>query len=242
MGSLCWFRRSFTYPKLIFPFFGICRIIKANSIERMLRMKKYLIGFIIGAMLMLSGTALAGTTIKNMVGSVIQGQFPVSVDNVVLGNPAIVIDGVSYLPVRQFAETIGYVVNFDPEGAINLEPDLSKISIIHGMSKEAKKWEDDMKEKTRLENLNNEDVNRIQSDLKLKTDQVKQAQDRIIRNEAKMKDSREFFEANKKPDDPTTYESRTIYTKFMELINVDKAEIIRLTAELEAKKAELLAQ
>lgn len=68
-----------------------------------------------------SSFAIASTTIVNMIGKTIQGQFPVSVDGVTLTNPAIVVDGTSFLPVRQFGETVGYAVYFDTEGGVRLE-------------------------------------------------------------------------------------------------------------------------
>lgn len=184
-------------------------------------MKKYLIGFIIGAMLMISGTALAETTIKNMVGSVIQGQFPVSVDSVVLGSPAIVVDGVSYLPVRQFAETVGYIVNFDAEGGILLEPDLSKIPIIHGMSPDAKANQDAGNKKIILNQL---------------TYQIGRAKAELIRlEEVKINDKAIYLEMGGKLE---IYETADSYKAIIEGIAKQKAII----AELEAQKAVLETQ
>jgi hypothetical protein len=81
-------------------------------------------GLIVGALLMTAGTAFAEDIVNgvtNLVGKTIQGQFPVTVDGETIEMPAIVVDGTSFLPVRKFAETVGYAVYFDPEGEILLE-------------------------------------------------------------------------------------------------------------------------
>ncbi|MDB5053269.1 MAG: hypothetical protein JWM44_1319 [Bacilli bacterium] len=80
----------------------------------------FLMGLVVGVLAALSSTALADGTIKNLIGLTIQGQFPVTVDGTQLTNPAIVTDGTSFLPVREFGESVGYNVYFDPEGKIIL--------------------------------------------------------------------------------------------------------------------------
>lgn len=81
-------------------------------------------GFVIGAFVMLSGSALADEI--SMIGKTVQGQFPVTVDGETLETPAIVIDGTSFLPVRKFGEVTGYEVSFDPDGEIILNKILTE--------------------------------------------------------------------------------------------------------------------
>lgn len=204
-------------------------ILQAKT-ERRFKMKKVFLGIIIGFCLSFSITAYA-QEIQSMIGKLVSGQFPVIVDGETLVNPAIVVEGTSYLPVRSFGEKMGYKVIFDTEGKVLLET--MKTTVITPTNNG---WGTDdwgKKEKAKF------DKERKMNEIKMLEEKINIVQDRIVKNEAKMKESREFHEANKKPDDPTTYESRTVYTKYMELINADKAEIIRLTSEIEALEAQL---
>jgi hypothetical protein len=81
-------------------------------------MKKYLIGAIIGFMLSLGVGAHA--EVVNMIGQVIDGAFNVKVNGVQLANQAIVVQGTSYLPVREFGEATGYNVGFDADLGITM--------------------------------------------------------------------------------------------------------------------------
>lgn len=70
-------------------------------------MRKYIIGILIGAVLTFTSQAFAATLLGSTVDAVIQ----VEVDGQIMGQ-APVIDGVSYLPVRQFGNKAGYNVTF----------------------------------------------------------------------------------------------------------------------------------
>lgn len=83
-------------------------------------MKKYLIGAIAGFLLSFSFTVY-GEEIASLVGKEIQAEFPVKVDGELLKNKAIVVDGTSYLPIREFGEKLGYKVDFDPEEGVTLD-------------------------------------------------------------------------------------------------------------------------
>ncbi|WP_010276399.1 hypothetical protein [Paenibacillus senegalensis] len=84
-------------------------------------MRKYLIGAIFGAALTIGITAHA--EVSNMIGKAVDGVFPVKLEGELLENEAIVIQGTSYLPVREFAETLGYEVSFDMNEGISLSAD-----------------------------------------------------------------------------------------------------------------------
>lgn len=118
-------------------------------------MKKLFIGFIAGALFMTAGSALAETVIKNLVGRTIEGQFPVRVDGAYIQNPAIVLDGTSFLPVKEFATTVGYAVYFDPEGEILLEKIVdaqTEAAISQSLAERAAAEQAAADEKTRLAN------------------------------------------------------------------------------------------
>ncbi|KUP23115.1 hypothetical protein [Paenibacillus sp. DMB5] len=74
-------------------------------------MKKYIFGFLVGAIFTVSTTAFADD-IKSLVGKAIQGEAPVIVDGQQL-DTAIIVDGKSYAPVRVIGEAAGYSVSVD---------------------------------------------------------------------------------------------------------------------------------
>lgn len=81
-------------------------------------MKKYVVGMLFG--FALSFAVGAHAEVKNMIDSVVQGVFPVTVDGKKLDSDAVVIDGSTYLPVRAFGEAIGYQVGFNSELGVSL--------------------------------------------------------------------------------------------------------------------------
>ncbi|MDF2716939.1 MAG: hypothetical protein K0R28_3864, partial [Paenibacillus sp.] len=83
-------------------------------------MKKYLIGALFGFVLSLS-ISVYGEEVKSVIGAVIDGELSVSVNGEKLDNRAITIAGTSYLPVREFAEKVGYDVAFAVGSGISLE-------------------------------------------------------------------------------------------------------------------------
>jgi chaperonin cofactor prefoldin len=80
-------------------------------------MRKYIIGAIFGAFLATSVSAHAEVT--NLINQVVQGVFPVTVDDKPIGN-AIVVDNKTYLPVRDFGEAVGYKVTFTDDQKVVL--------------------------------------------------------------------------------------------------------------------------
>lgn len=71
-------------------------------------MRKYVIGFLVGALLTL-GTSVYGADIASLVGKTVQGEALVSVDGANIGK-IVIIDGKSYAPVRAIGESAGYSV------------------------------------------------------------------------------------------------------------------------------------
>jgi hypothetical protein len=86
----------------------------------MIIMKKYLIGAIVGFMLSLGVGAHA--EVISMIGKVIDGSFPIKINGNTLQNPAITIEGVSYVPTREFAESLGAQVKFNADLGIEVAP------------------------------------------------------------------------------------------------------------------------
>lgn len=72
-------------------------------------MKKYVAGFLAGAVFTLSAAAFADD-IKSLVGKKIQGETVVELNGQAL-DTAIIVDGKSYAPVRSIGEAAGYDVS-----------------------------------------------------------------------------------------------------------------------------------
>lgn len=80
-------------------------------------------------LLTLSLSTAYAEEIKSVVGKVIEGEFPVKVNGEILENKAIVVNGTSYLPVREFGEKLGFEVKFDADMGITLEKQEEPASI-----------------------------------------------------------------------------------------------------------------
>ncbi|KQY87083.1 hypothetical protein ASD24_26775 [Paenibacillus sp. Root52] len=72
-------------------------------------MKKYVAGFLAGALFVLSASAFADD-IQSLVGKKIQGQTVVKIDGQEL-DTAIIVDGKSYSPTRSIGEAAGFDVS-----------------------------------------------------------------------------------------------------------------------------------
>lgn len=72
-------------------------------------MKKYIAGFLAGAVFVLSATAFADD-IQSLIGKKIQGETVVELNGQAL-DTAIIVDGKSYAPVRTIGEAAGYGVS-----------------------------------------------------------------------------------------------------------------------------------
>lgn len=73
-------------------------------------MRKYVIGAIAGAVLSLSATAFAAE-VSTMIGKKVQGEVQIVQDGKKIDS-AIIVDGKSYAPVRSIMQSAGYNVEF----------------------------------------------------------------------------------------------------------------------------------
>lgn len=81
-------------------------------------MRKYLVGAVFGFCITFATSAHAEVT--TMIEKVVDGVFSVKVNGKTLANQALVIEGTSYLPVREFGEALGMDVKFDADLGIEL--------------------------------------------------------------------------------------------------------------------------
>ena len=97
-------------------------------VERDDVMRKYLIGFISGVVLAVSASAYAEeatTAVKNLIGLSVAGQFPVTVNGIVIDEPAAVIkvgeEDKGYLPIRALGEALNAEITFDADLGIMVD-------------------------------------------------------------------------------------------------------------------------
>ncbi|WP_337101995.1 hypothetical protein [Paenibacillus sp. YIM B09110] len=89
-------------------------------------MRKYIIGFIIGAFVMVSGQVLADGVSK--VGKTIQKEATVTLDGQALSN-AVIVDAKSYAPVRDIVEAFGASVSYE-KGVVKIETQGIDLSVL----------------------------------------------------------------------------------------------------------------
>ncbi|WP_274362765.1 hypothetical protein [Paenibacillus thermotolerans] len=197
-------------------------------------MKKFISGLLVGILLCISSTVFAETVIVNFIGQKIQGQFPVTIDGELLENPAIVVNGTSFLPVRKFSEAAGYNVYFDAEGDIRLERDLSKSPMIHGMDPVAKAEEEQMKANAEKKNQIETAKTKIKIEIDIAKSQLQRAEYRLNELIQMLND----FKPN--PNIPET-ESAGAKAKLETRIEEEKNNINALNEKIKTLEAELEA-
>jgi hypothetical protein len=87
--------------------------------RRFYEMRKYFVGLIAGIVLSFTVSTQAAE-IQSLIGRAVEGEFPVKVKGQKIENPAIVIDGTSYLPVRAIGDALNLAVSFNADLGIEL--------------------------------------------------------------------------------------------------------------------------
>lgn len=100
-----------------YPFSDIDDIMSENGVRRD-NMKKIVIAFVAGALLMASGQVLADSVSK--IGKKIEGEAKVVLNGKQLSN-AVISEGKSYAPVRDIAEALGASASYT-KGVITIDP------------------------------------------------------------------------------------------------------------------------
>jgi hypothetical protein len=102
-------------------------------------MKKFILGLLLGAGLMLTGSIFAAD-IPSLIGQTVQGTFPVQVNGTQIQD-AIVVNNASYLPARMIAELFNSDVSFIDNQVIVKAKDGASVS--QAKLDEYKKMQDD---------------------------------------------------------------------------------------------------
>ncbi|WP_256757393.1 hypothetical protein [Cohnella sp. WQ 127256] len=88
-------------------------------------MKKIIISFVMGAVLATAGSVYA-EDIKSLIGKSVQDEVNVKVDGALLDKKAVVIDGLSYLPVRAIGDALDMNVSYSAKTGVELKPKVTK--------------------------------------------------------------------------------------------------------------------
>ncbi|AIQ19520.1 hypothetical protein H70357_24490 [Paenibacillus sp. FSL H7-0357] len=81
-------------------------------------MKKYIVGFLVGAIFTIS-TSVFADDIKSLIGQTVQETAVVSLDGKEIGS-AVIINGTSYAPVRTVSEASGLNVDYE-KGVVKMK-------------------------------------------------------------------------------------------------------------------------
>lgn len=114
-------------------------------------MKKYITGFLAGALFTVAGAAFADD-IQSLIGKKIQGEAVVELNGQAL-DTAIIVDGKSYAPVRAIGEAAGYDVSMQDKKII-LDDKVSNTSTETTPGKEQNVEEQTAKLNDRIANAN----------------------------------------------------------------------------------------
>lgn len=113
-------------------------------------MRKYLIGFLAGILIAISGVAAADTV--SMIGKKIQSEAIVTLDGEEIGT-ALIVDGTSYPPLRTVAEAVGVGVGWE-KGVVKLETQTE--------SRSASYWEGQLEVLNNFLNATNNEISRVE--------------------------------------------------------------------------------
>ena len=130
-------------------------------------MRKYIIGIFVGALLVFGSQTLA----DSIVGKKIEGVARVNLNGVDLSTPAIVVEGISYAPIRAISESLGLEVGY-VDGVVTLKSGEDPVEQIKNEIKAEIQLEQE------INNLKNELSEKEEELLKLK-DALKNVEDHL---------------------------------------------------------------
>lgn len=173
-------------------------------------MRKYLIGVLCGLVLSFTGSVYA-EEIKTMVGKVIDGEFPITVNSTVIEKKALVIEGVAYLPVRAMGEALGADISFDENLGVKVKTN-ETVTDTSSLEAEKLKLQEEigqLKREKRAEDLRSHQNQLDSEELIVKQNRLKGLEDEI-----------------------KTYQEEAVVTKTQKVIDALKAEILDLKTKL----------
>ncbi|MFB9274917.1 hypothetical protein [Cohnella cellulosilytica] len=198
-------------------------------------MKKFIIGLLCGIIFATCGSVFAESAVKKLIGEKVKGQYEVSVNGKKLSTPAIVVNGTSFLPVREFGNSVGYKVNFDPKGGIKLEQQSDTQS------------EYEMSEKARIEqerfNREAEEAQKAadtkavtEGRIRIVKEQIQETENVIASEKRKLINDKEIY--IELGGDLTIYETSMMYLTLTKSIEENEKKLEELKKELVSLEAQ----
>ncbi|GBF78262.1 hypothetical protein [Paenibacillus sp. 598K] len=186
-------------------------------------MKKFVAGVLCGALLMV-GASVSASKINPVIGQKVDGVMRVIIDGKTVEKDAAIINGVSYLPVR------------DTTNAINGEIVSVENKVIEISTKGGANVTEDLAEKAKLEDEKYARIAAVENQIsKLKSDVLK-AQERINITQDQIANGQDLLIAG---GDPIPFKESDVYQRFQADIAKEQAEIDRLQGEIAELETEL---
>lgn len=183
-------------------------------------MKKSLIVTVAVSVLLAGSVASAAAT--SLVGKKVAKEVQIEVDGKKTRSPAVIIDGVTYAPVREVGEMTGRTVKYE-KGVVVMNSD------------DVTMGEDATQVKPSTQSIDN--------DIKYKREKLESNREEITRQEGIIADSTKRFEESlmyqKENIKFTDTESYTYSAKKIESLKAENESLEKEIAELERQKAEL---
>jgi peptidoglycan hydrolase CwlO-like protein len=189
-------------------------------------MRKYLVGLLCMVTLTV-GMATASAAIKSkLIGKKVDSVATVSINGKKIEREAVVIGGVSYLPVRDVTTAIGGNILGVKDGHITIS------------LKEAPSMSEDLSEKARQEQERFNKIADKSNEIIALRHKIEHAESRISANEGYVAENTGKLTWG---GGTVAFEDSPAYPGIMAEIEADKAEIARLEAEIATLEAELAA-
>lgn len=126
-------------------------------------MKKYIIGFVVGALTMTAFSASA--EVVSLIGKSIDNEYVVQLNGEELGTKAISIEGTSYAPVRAVGEALGLNVDFENEVVILEETQDQAVEVNKSVVPDTSLLEQSIQRNLETIESNNETIRLFQAEI-----------------------------------------------------------------------------
>ena len=202
-------------------------------------MKRFIAGFICGALLF-SGVSVFAATKSPLVGKRVDGVASVIVNGKRIEKEAAVIEGTSYLPVRALTEAIGGKIISAKSGEIQLATTTTTQGVVTNPEDYARQ---DAEEARRLEEewKREADLMNIEREIKVSQSALERLQDRLKSLNEEIENGQDLVDVG----GVIPFKESDVYKQLIEEVEKVKAEIEQIEAEiaeLEQRKAALEAQ
>ena len=201
--------------------------------------KNTVVAFIAGIMLAVS-TSVVYAEVSSLIGKRVDGQIPLIINGVASANPAVTIEGVSYIPLRAAGQLFGYDVAWI-DGEVVMEqsqvnkadqPTAEELAEIARVEQE--RLNQEAMEQNAQAKTSNSEVLRLTLNIEGKQRDVGLIKSRISEIEKKIEENPPYTSIN----GPTTYKESPHYERDLAILEKLRSDLATLEAELAALETE----